>query len=101
MDKKDSLIKYKLLPYLFSIFFGFNLVPMFLEGWFNFEIFSIILFMCFLVFYFTKSWIKNNNFVFITIISILLICYPIKYAYIYYMISQENLFVINALFDLS
>ena len=99
MDKKDSLIKYKLLPYLFSIFFGFNLVPMFLEGWFNFEIFSIILFMCFLVFYFTKSWIKNNNFVFITIISILLICYPIKYAYIYYMISQENLFVINALFD--
>ena len=100
MEKKDSFKKYKLLPYLFSIFFGFNLAPMFLEGWFDFEIFSIIFLMCFLVFYFTKIWIKQNNFVFVILIFILLICYPLKYAYIYYLISQDNLFVINALFDL-
>jgi len=100
MNKNKALEKYKFLPYLYSIFFGFNLLPMYLEGWFNFEIFSIVILMCILVFYFTKSWIKKNKLIFIAIISILLICYPLKYAYIYYLISVDNMFVINALFDL-
>ncbi len=95
--KSQNIIKW--IPCLFSSLFALLLIPMFLEGWFNLEIFLVVIFMSSLVFYFTKYWIKRKNFLFLIISAIFLICYPLKYAYIYYLISIDNTFIINAIFD--
>ncbi len=99
MNQTNNLKIYNFLPYLYSIFFGIILIPMYLEDWFNLEIFSIVLFMCILIFKFTKYWIKINNFPYLIISFVLLICYPLKYAYIYYLMSSDSSFIIDAYFD--
>ena len=99
MDKSTSQIIKKCIPFLFSSLFAFLLIPMYLEGWFNLEIFLVVTLMSGLVFYFTKYWIKKDNYIFLIIIGIFLICYPLKYAYIYYLIFIDNTFIINAIFD--
>ena len=100
MNQINNLKIYNFLPYLYAISFGVILIPMYLEDWFNLEIFSIVLFMCILIFKFTKHWIKITNFPFLIISFILLICYPLKYAYIYYLISSDSSFIIDTYFDL-
>ena len=55
--------------------------------------------MLYLVYTFTKNWIENKNYVFLIISGIFLISYPLKYAYIYYLISTDNIFIIDSIFD--
>ena len=99
MNQSKHLLIYKYFPYLYSLLFGTILIPMYLEEWFNIEIFSLVILMCILVFFFTKFWIKKNNLPYLIISFILLLCYPLKYAYIYFLLAKDNTFIIDAYFD--
>ena len=44
MNPINNLKIFQFLPYLYSAFFGMILLPMYLEDWFNLEIFSLVLF---------------------------------------------------------
>ena len=99
MNESRSHSIFKSLPFIFSILFASLLIPMLLEGWFNLEITLVVFIMLYLVYTFTKNWIENKNYVFLIISGIFLISYPLKYAYIYYLISTDNIFIIDSIFD--
>ncbi len=99
MNESRSQTILKSLPFIFSILFASLLIPMLLEGWFNLEITLVVFVMLYLVYSFTKNWIENKNYAFLIISAIFLISYPLKYAYIYYLISTDNIFIIDSIFD--